>query len=203
MHTHQSDQHRSSSTHDACGPDHDHAHGHDHSHGHAPSKTPTQPSAAAAAPVVADDPCDCAGHRLAAQAQTAGTGAAGHVGWLSSIAPVLACALCPVCLSAYAAILSAFGVGVGFAISDRQHAILLVIAVVLALSAAVWRARITRHYSMLALTVVGCVLLLLGENLGDNRILIGLGMALLVGSMILDRVLRISNRRTKPPAAVA
>lgn len=162
-------------------------------HRHAPHAEPhAEPHGTAAATKAGRDDahdCDCAGHRLAQAHGAGGPAAVGHVGWLSSLAPILACALCPVCLSAYATILSALGVGVGIALSARQHALLVSTAVALALGAGLWRARVTRRYHTLALTTVGCTLLLIGEYAGDNRLLIGLGMTLLVGSMVADRVL--------------
>ncbi len=146
--------------------------------------------------------CDCAGHRLAQAQGAGGSAAVGHVGWLSSLAPILACALCPVCLSAYATILSALGVGVGVALSAQQHALLVSLAVALALGAGLWRARVTRRYHTLALTGLGCTLLLIGEYAGDNRLLIGVGMALLLGSMLADRLLearaKAAARRSAP-----
>jgi hypothetical protein len=143
---------------------HSHA---DHDHG---------PIAAAAA----DDCGNCAAHRPRAPVDKSG-----RWGWLSGIIPILACALCPVCLSAYATILSAFGVG--FALSEGQHAILLFMAVAAALLAGGWRARMTRRFGPLGLTAVGCALLIFADVLHENRALSLCGIALLVSSMIWDR----------------
>ena len=173
-------------------------------HSHASHAQPTGPAGPAVTASSADaHACDCAGHRLAQAHAAGGDGAVGHVGWLSSVAPILACALCPVCLSAYATILSALGVGVGVALSARQHALLVSAAVVLALGAALWRARVTQRYHTLALTGLGCALLLVGEYAGDNRLLIGLGMALLVGSMIVDRTLEYRAKAAARRAAAS
>src|SRR5438477_9553043 len=94
--------------------DHDHGPGHPHE-AHAPHEGHDHEPKAAAV----DDCSNCAAHRPRP------AGEAARWGWLSGLVPILACAVCPVCLSAYATILSAFGVG--FAISEGQHAILLIV----------------------------------------------------------------------------
>jgi hypothetical protein len=147
-------------------------------HDHHPHPHPAHPAHGAAAAV--DDCGNCAAHRPRAPVDRTG-----RWGWLSGLIPILACALCPVCLSAYATILSAFGVG--FALSEGQHAVLLIVAVVAALAAGAWRARVTRRFGPLGLTAFGCVLLLLADVLHENRALSLVGIALLVGSMIWDR----------------
>ena len=135
---------------------HSGSHHHDHAHGHGEagccSHDPHDGHAHKAAPIVetarplqahghahatGGDPCDCVGHRMQARRSTGE-----KLSGLSAILPILACAVCPVCLSAYATILSALGVGL--AITEGQHAILLGVAVVLALASGLWRARITR-----------------------------------------------------------
>jgi hypothetical protein len=112
------------------------------------------------------------------------------VGWLSGLAPILACAICPVCLSAYATILSALGVG--FALTEGQHTVLLLVAVVAALGAGAWRARVTRRLGPLAVAALGCALLIFAELLHESRPLAIAGMVALVASMIWDR--RASRR---------
>lgn len=119
---------------------------------------------------------------------------------LSAILPILACALCPVCLSAYATILSALGVGL--AITEGQHAILLGVAVVLALVSGVWRARLTRYYGPLATTAAGCALLILGDLLKENRPITFLGMGVLLVAMIWDRR-ATARRRAEASAGLA
>jgi hypothetical protein len=105
--------------------------------------------------------------------------------FLSGLAPILACALCPVCLSAYATILSALGVG--FALSEGQHRVLLLLAVAMALGAGIWRARVTRRYGPLGTATLGCALLLFADFVHENRVLSAAGMILLVVAMIWDR----------------
>jgi uncharacterized membrane protein (UPF0136 family) len=152
------------------------------SHSHAEHEHPHQhPHGEAHAAVAVQGDCgSCAAHRPRVPVDRTG-----RWGWLAGIVPILACALCPVCLSAYATILSVFGVG--FAISEGQHAILLIVAVVAALASGAWRARVTRRFGPLGLTALGCLLLIFADVLHENRPLSLFGIALLIASMVWDR----------------
>lgn len=147
--------------------DHDHAPNHAVEHG---------PKRAA----VADDCSSCAAHRP--RPPVDGTS---KWGLLSGIAPILACALCPLCLSAYATVLSAFGVG--FALTEAEHKVLLLVAAAAAVLAAGWRTRVTGRYGPLGVTVLGCALLVLGDVMNENKALSMGGIVLLVAAMIWDR----------------
>lgn len=149
---------------------HDH-HGHDHGHAHA------GPAHAAAK----GDDCDCAGHRLKARNQEGGKAT-----FLATLLPILACALCPVCISTYAAVLSALGVTLAF--TEGQHALLLGIAVVAALGVALWKAQRSRRYVALGMTAAGCGFLVLSQLFNDNRALGLVGIAALIGSLVYERV---------------
>lgn len=133
----------------------------------------------ASAPKGAD--CDCAGHRLQARNKEGGKATI-----LATILPILACALCPVCISTYAAVLSALGVTLAF--TEGQHALLLGIAVVAALGVGIWKAQRSRRYGALALTALGCGLLVLSQAFNDNRVLGLGGIAALIGSLVFERV---------------
>ncbi|MFO0573534.1 MAG: hypothetical protein U1A78_06030 [Polyangia bacterium] len=163
-HDHHSPDHHGPDHH---GPDH---HGHDH-HGH--------DHHAHAAP--SGDACDCAGHRLQARTKDGG-----KASLLATLLPILACALCPVCLSTYAAVLSALGVTLAF--TEGQHAVLLAVAVVAALGVGIWKARRSGRYTALALTAAGCGLLVLSQVFNDNRVLGLLGIGALLGSLVYERV---------------
>ena len=171
------------SAHSHAEPDHGHAHGHEHGHGHGHGHAHDghghDGHAHAKKAAVADDCSNCAAHRPRTAAETA------RWGWLSGLIPILACALCPVCLSLYATILSAFGVG--FAITEGQHAVLLFVAVAAAILAGGFRARVTRRFGPLGLTTLGCMLLIFADVLHENRPLSLVGIAMLVASMIWDR----------------
>jgi hypothetical protein len=162
-------------SHDHHGHDHhshDH-HGHDH-HGHG---APHQAGPAAASAHA----CDCTGHRLQARAKDGS-----KASFLATLLPILACALCPVCISTYAAVLSALGVTLAF--TEGQHAVLLAVAVVAALGVGIWKARRSGQYGALALTATGCGLLVLSQVFNDNRVLGLFGIAALLGSLVFERV---------------
>lgn len=105
---------------------------HEHEHGHA---------------------CDCARHRALA----ARPAAARPAGALSLLLPILACAVCPSCITTYAKVLS--GLGVGFALTESQHVALLVVCVAVSIGAAARDFARDRRRAPLALTVGGCVVL--------------------------------------------
>jgi len=99
--------------------------------------------------------CDCAHHRH--QAQPERPPQAGRAWSWAQLGPILACAVCPACLSTYAKVLSAFGVGVF--LTEGQHHVLLAVAVGLSLAVAVVRYGRTRVLGPLVLTVGGCLVL--------------------------------------------
>lgn len=173
--THNHDHGHDHHGHDHHGHDHHgHDHGHDH-HGHGPAQG--GPAHAAAD----GDACDCAGHRLKARNQEGGKAT-----FLATLLPILACALCPVCISTYAAVLSALGVTLAF--TEGQHAFLLGIAVVAALGVALWKAQRSRRYVALGLTAAGCGFLVLSQLFNDNKALGLVGIAALIGSLVYERV---------------
>jgi hypothetical protein len=98
---------------------------------------------------------------------------------------VLACALCPACLSLYAKVASA--VGTGLAIGEEAHAVLLGIALTVSLSAALWRWHQTKRLPPLLLSVLGAALVGLAHALGEVAWLEWSGMALLLTSAVVDR----------------
>jgi hypothetical protein len=105
--------------------------------------------------------CDCAGHspRPASNAEP---------GVWSAIAPALACAVCPACLTTYGKILSAFGVGVG--ITESQHGALLVVAVAASLASSAWRAWRTRRPWPVAVAALGAALVLTGHGVDVHTV---------------------------------
>jgi len=119
--------------------------------------------------------CDCAAHRAAG---------AGHssAGLWSAILPILACAVCPVCLTTYAKLLSV--VGIGFGLSARQHLIVLGGAVLASLGLSAWRSYRTQRVWPLALSVLGSVLIMTGHFAGDLELVEWAGvLVLLVGGL--------------------
>lgn len=86
----------------------------------------------------------------------------GHVpsdraSWLGSVLPIIACAVCPTCLGLWAQVLSAVGIGV--AITETQHHLLLGVAIVVTLGVSVVRFVRTQHRGPFALAIGGCALL--------------------------------------------
>jgi hypothetical protein len=96
--------------------------------------------------------CDCPGHRRAAARVDAPPTSI----W-SALVPILACALCPACVTMYSSLLATFGLGL--AMSETQHHALLAVAVVIALGFSAWRATRTGRWRFVALTALGCALL--------------------------------------------
>jgi hypothetical protein len=108
-----------------------------------------------------------------------------RAGWLAALAPVVACAFCPACLSLYAKVASA--IGTGLAIGEEAHAALLGVALTVSLGAALWRFSQTKRRLPLLLSVLGAALVGLAHTLGEVAWLEWSGMALLLASAAVDR----------------
>jgi hypothetical protein len=92
--------------------------------------------------------------------------------------------VCPACLSLYAKLLAAVGVGV--VISERQHAALLAFAVVTSLATSAYRAVRTGRRWPLAVTSTGAMLVAVG-HLTDRHPLEWLGVLCMLASGLLER----------------
>lgn len=109
-----------------------------------------------------------------------------RLAWLGYFAPVLACAFCPACLTLYASLLSAVGVGIAF--TEAEHHALLGVAVALCIVVAAWRSRRERTVVPLAVGGLGCTILVLG-HIGERAWLEWSGIAVLfVGTWLVDAV---------------
>ncbi len=128
-----------------------------------------------------DSSCDCLHHR--AQASRPADGSAGGL-WASWV-PLLACAVCPGHLSAYAQVLSFVGIGVS--LSESSHLLILMVAVSLSLAVNAWRAWRLRHLAPLAISGVGSGLLVLSHALDENALLLWSGVAVLLGGVLWER----------------
>lgn len=96
--------------------------------------------------------------------------------------PVLACAVCPACVTAYAKVLSL--VGLGFGLSETQHVILLVLALTCSLAVSAWRSWRSRRWWPIATAIVGAALVTVG-HVSDSHMLEWLGvLVLLVGGLV-------------------
>ena len=139
------------------------------------------------------DSCDCNDH-----AQNR------FLRWLGAALPIGTCAICPACLTMYAKILAV--VGVGFALAEWQHALLLAIAVSVALGLGIVNARRIRRYGKLALIASGAAILV-GAHLWETAHWVEwLGCAVLLAGTIgggsrrksatVPRYMRASSVRT-------
>lgn len=98
--------------------------------------------------------------------------------------PLLACLVCPACLSLYAKMFAAFGVGV--ALSERTHGFILAFALLGSLAASAWRASKSRSLRGLAVTVVGSIAVIAG-HVAEAHWLEWLGVIALLASGLAER----------------
>ncbi|MDP3505592.1 MAG: MerC domain-containing protein [Myxococcales bacterium] len=139
--------------------------------------------------------CDC-GHDHAPKE----TSPDDKSGWWASMLPLLACAVCPACLSAYAKVLSAFGVGLF--LSETQHAIIMAVAVTSSILVSAWRSVRSGRRWPLAVSLSGSVLIVLGHLL-ELAAVEWLGVVvLLVGGLVEMPLLRklVRRRLSNAPA---
>jgi hypothetical protein len=90
----------------------------------------------------------------------------GKASGLAALAPLLACALCPACLSLYAKLAGV--VGAGLAISEAAHAALLATAMLVSVLVSAYRYRLTRRGWPVSLSLVGITLMTLAHILGGS-----------------------------------
>jgi hypothetical protein len=124
--------------------------------------------------------CDCHGPA----ARRAAAGAPPATIW-SAIVPILACALCPACLPLYANLLAALGLG--FAMTEGEHHVLLAAAVIVAVGYGAWRALRTHRILPFAVSAGGCGLMVAGHALGEVGFLSWLGVAVLLAGGWVER----------------
>jgi hypothetical protein len=135
--------------------------------------------------------CDCAAHR-APRAANAGV-------W-SAILPVLACAVCPACLTTYAKLFSVLGIG--FGLTELQHLVLLVVAISASIGVSAWRSWRTRRLWPIAIALTGSALVATGHFAGDLHAVEWAGvLLLLVGGLIEHFRLRRQRASLLPSAA--
>jgi hypothetical protein len=102
--------------------------------------------------------CDCTAHRLPKATHSS-------AGIWTALLPVLACAICPACLTTYAKLFSVLGIGVG--LSEFHHLVLLVIAIGASISVSAWRSWRTRRGWPIGVALVGSALVATGHFAGD------------------------------------
>jgi hypothetical protein len=128
-------------------------------------------------------PCGCGEIACARPAPMAD--GSGKASGLAALAPLLACALCPACLSLYAKLAGV--VGAGLAISEAAHAALLATAMLVSVLVSAYRYRLTRRGWPVSLSLVGITLMTLAHILGEPTSLELLGMGALAASAVVDR----------------
>jgi len=135
--------------------------------------------------------CDCAAHR--APAVTAPS-----TGLWSAIVPVLACAVCPACMTTYTKLLSVLGVG--FGLSRFHHLVLLVVAISASIGVSAWRSWHTRRVWPIAIAVTGSALVATGHFAGDLHALEWAGILLLLAGGLTEH---FRLRRMRAPLAAS
>lgn len=129
--------------------------------------------------------CDCAAHRT----PTSNAGA-----W-SAVLPILACAVCPACLTTYAKLFSVLGIG--FGLSELHHQIILAVAILSSISLSAWRSWRSKRVWPIAIALFGSSLVLFGHIGGELHFLEWTGVVvLLVGGLSEHfRLRRMAARR--------
>lgn len=134
--------------------------------------------------------CDCSAHRARATPPPAS-------GAWAALLPVLACAVCPACLTTYAKLLSVLGVGVG--LSELHHLILLVVAVSASVGVSAWRSIRTRRVWPVAVALTGSTLVAAGHLGGDLHAVEWAGVLVLLAGGLTEhfrlRALRVARQR--------
>jgi hypothetical protein len=143
--------------------------------------------------------CDCA-HHLRRAKPTEGSA---RNGWSwAQLGPILACAVCPACLSTYAKVLSAFGVGVF--LTEGQHHVLLAVAVGTSLLVALVRYGKTRVRGPLVLTIGGCLTLVAAHAVHELSFAVWVGLfMMLAGGLWEHRLVRRLRGQAPAPQAPA
>lgn len=122
--------------------------------------------------------CDCEAHRRAKDPNTQGSSTER---W-GVLLPVLACAVCPACLTTYAKVFSVLGVGAS--LSDAQHTALLIVAVGASVGLSGLRTWRSRRVWPVATAGVGAGLVLSGHLAPSLHVLEWVGvLVLLVGGL--------------------
>lgn len=117
--------------------------------------------------------------------------------WFSTLTPVVACAFCPACLATYAKLFSL--VGLGFAMTEAQHSVLLTCAVFVSVVASAWRWRRAGRWSPLAGTVLSGSMVLMGHFAGERSWLEWSGIGAMLASAWYEQ--RITRRLSRQAAA--
>lgn len=138
-----------------------------------------------------DHACDCVAHRASRPAS------GGSSVW-SAILPVLACAVCPACLTTYAKLFSVLGVGVG--LGEVHHLVLLVVAITASVGLSAWRSWRTRRAWPIAIALTGSLLIVAGHLGGHVPAVEWTGVLLLLAGGLTEH---FRLRRQRAALAIA
>jgi len=140
--------------------------------------------------------CPCAAHGHAHAHAHRERGAPQRLGLLASIAPAIACAVCPACLSTYAKVLSVVGVGVS--LTEAQHTALLSFAIGSSIVLSAVRSWRAWRIWPLIIAVSGCALVLVGHLASEVAAVEWVGIAVLLGGGLAERTLAARAVSTAP-----
>jgi hypothetical protein len=135
--------------------------------------------------------CDCTAHRGRAEPSPS-------AGIWSTVLPVLACAVCPACLTTYAKLFSVLGVG--FGLSEIHHLLLLAVAIGASVGLSAWRSWRTRRIWPIAVALTGSLLVVAGHVSGDLPVLEWAGVLVLLSGGLTEH-LRLRRGRALAQAA--
>lgn len=139
--------------------------------------------------------CDCAAHRASAKPPA-------NVGVWSALLPVLACAICPACLTTYAKLFSVLGVG--FGLSDFHHLVLLAVAITSSIGLSAWRSWRSRRAWPITVALTGSLLVAIGHFAGDLHFVEWAGvLVLLAGGLSEHFRLRRLRAKLAPSGSAA
>lgn len=134
--------------------------------------------------------CDCAGHHRPPRSPRL---------W-GALVPALACAVCPTCVATYAKVFSL--AGVGLELSERQHALLLAVALASSIGASAFRAWRAKRVWPLAVALAGAALLVAGHHLGEAAWLEWAGVLMLLAGGLVEHF-RLRRAQSAPHPAHA
>jgi hypothetical protein len=135
--------------------------------------------------------CDCPAHR--AESQNIKAEGSVWAAWL----PVLACAVCPACVTTYAKVLSLFGVG--FGLSEAHHLLMLAAAVLISVSVSGWRTWRSGRAWPLATALTGASLIAVGHLAHEIHFLEWAGVLVLLGGGLFEQFRSKALRRRLLP----
>ncbi|MCK6458167.1 MAG: hypothetical protein L6Q92_16760 [Phycisphaerae bacterium] len=129
-------------------------------------------------------------------------------GWLRALAalpaavlPLLPSVTCPLCLPAYAAVLSSLGLG--FVLNNRVQRPLILLFLAVAVVSAAWSARRSRVHGALVVVVLASVAVIIGRIIWNIPWLMFAGILGLVAGSVWHLALSSRLRRLSQPRAQA